>query len=79
MCYKDKKEFYPIIMGLCPKPRDLTLYRQKHDEARGSTKEALPHVFVISFGAQVASQQSPILRAGTNRIVKRSKNATLLF
>jgi hypothetical protein len=31
MCCKDKKEFSPIIMGLCPKPRDLTLYGQKHD------------------------------------------------
>jgi len=70
MCCKDKKEFYPIIMGLCPKPRDLTLYRQKHDEAR-AVQEVLPHVFVTSFGAQVASQQSPVLRAGINRIVKK--------
>ena len=38
MCCKYKKEFYPVIMGLCPKPRDLTLYRQKHDEARAAQK-----------------------------------------
>jgi len=70
MCFKDKKEFCPIIMGLCPKPRDLTLYRQKHDEA-GAAQVVLPHVFVTSFGARVASQQSPVLRAGINRIVKK--------
>jgi hypothetical protein len=70
MCCKDKKEFYPIIMGLCPKPRDLTLYRQKHDEAR-AVQEVLPHVFVTGFGARGASQQSPVLRAGINRIVKK--------
>jgi len=57
-------------MGLCPKPRDLTHYGQKHDEAR-AVQKVLPHVFVTSFGAQVASQQSPILRAGKNRISKR--------
>ena len=38
MCCKDKKEFYPIIMGLCPKPRDLTLYRQKHDKTKAAQK-----------------------------------------
>ena len=34
MCCKDKKEFSPIIMGPCPKPRDLTVYGQKHDGTR---------------------------------------------
>jgi hypothetical protein len=69
MFCKDKKEFYPIIMGLCPKPRDLTLCGQKHDKAR-AVQEVLPHVFVTSYGAQGASQQSPILRVGKNRISK---------
>ncbi len=69
MCCKDKKEFYPIKMGLCPKPRDLTLYRQKHDEARAAQK-VLPHVFATSFGARVVSQQSPILRTGNDRITE---------
>jgi len=69
MCCIDKKELYPIIMGLCPKPRDLTLYGQKHDGAR-AVQKVLPHVFVTRFGARVASQQSPILRAGKNRISK---------
>ncbi len=50
--------FYQIIMGLCPKPRDLTLYRQKHGE-KGQCKKTLPHVFVTSCGARVASQQEP--------------------
>jgi len=44
-------------MGLCLKPRDLALSRQKHDEAR-AVQEILPHVFVTSFGARVASQQT---------------------
>ena len=47
MYCKDKKEFSPIIMGLCPKPRDLTLYGQKHDGNRAA-QEVLPHVFVIN-------------------------------
>ncbi len=34
-------------MGLCPKPRDLTLYGQKHDGNRAA-QEVLPHVFVIN-------------------------------
>jgi hypothetical protein len=38
MCCKDKKEFYPIIMGLCPKPRDLTLCGQKHDKTKAVQK-----------------------------------------
>jgi len=29
---KFKKEVNQIKMGLCPKPRDLTLYRQKHEK-----------------------------------------------
>ena len=47
MYCKDKKDFTLIIMGLCPKPRDLTLYGQKHDGKRAA-QEVLPHVFVIS-------------------------------
>jgi len=47
MCCKDKKEFSPIIMGLCPKPRDLTLYGQKHDGIR-AVQKVLPYVFVTS-------------------------------
>ncbi len=41
MCCKDKKDFYPILMGLCPKPRDLTHYGQKHDE-QGQHKKYCP-------------------------------------
>ena len=41
MCCKDKKEFYPIIMGLCPKPRDLAHYGQKHVR-KGAVCDALP-------------------------------------
>lgn len=41
MCCKDKKEGWQIIMGLCPKPRDLPLYRQKHDE-QGQYKKYCP-------------------------------------
>jgi len=41
MCCKDKKEVCQIIMGLCPKPRDLPLCRQKHD-GQGQDKKSCP-------------------------------------
>ena len=58
--------------GQPPNPRDLPLYGQKHDGERAEQK-ALPHVSVTSFGAQVASQQSLILRTGTGIVSKSVK------
>ncbi len=55
-----------------PNPRDFTLYGQKHVGKRAEQK-ALPHVSVTSFGAQVASQHSPILRTGTGILSKSVK------
>jgi len=55
--------------GQPPNPRDFPLYGQKHGEERAEQK-ALPHVSVTSFGAQVASQHSPILRTGTDILSK---------
>jgi hypothetical protein len=36
-----KRTFYPIIMGLCPKPRDLAHYGQKHVR-KGAVNHTLP-------------------------------------
>jgi len=58
--------------GQPPNPRDFTLYGQKHVGERAE-QEALPHVSVTSFGAQVASQHSPILRTGTGILSKLVK------
>lgn len=38
-----------------------------------------PHVSVTSYGARVASQQSPILRTGRRRVTKLIKNSSLKF
>jgi hypothetical protein len=67
--------------GQPPNPRDFTLYGQKHVDERAEQK-ALPHVFVTSFGAQVASQHSLILRTGLGILSKSSRitsNQTLKF
>ena len=58
--------------GQPPNPRDFPLYGQKHVGERAEQK-ALPHVSVSSFGAQVASQQIPILRTGTGILSKSVK------
>ena len=55
--------------GQPPNPRDFPLYGQKHVGERAEQK-ALPHVSVTSYGAQVASQHSPILRTGTGILSK---------
>jgi hypothetical protein len=67
--------------GQPPNPRDFTLYGQKHSGDRAEQK-ALPHVSVTSFGAQVASQHSPILRTGPgilSKSVKITSNQTLKY
>ncbi len=82
MYCKDKNEFYPIVMGLCPKPRDFTHYGPKHGLMRRGQRTIYtlpPHASITSFGAQVASQQSPILRVGKNRIAKCRKNAMITY
>jgi len=53
--------------GLPPNPQDLTLYEQKHDKTR-AVRKTLPHAYVTSFGAQVASQHGLILQTGNQRI-----------
>jgi hypothetical protein len=58
--------------GQPPNPRDFPLYGQKHAKERAEQK-ALPHVSVTSFGAQVASQHSPILRTGSGILSKSVK------
>ncbi len=58
--------------GQPPSPRDFSLYGQKHVGERAEQK-ALPHVSVTSFGAQVASQHSLILRTGTGILSKSFK------
>ena len=58
--------------GQPPNPRDFPLYGPKHVGDRAEQK-ALPHVSVTSFGAQVASQHSPILRTGAGILSKSVK------
>jgi len=70
-----KGKFPDYNGGQPPNPRDLTLYGQKHVGERAEQK-ALPHVSVSSFGVQVASQQSPILRTGTGILSKSVKITT---
>lgn len=65
MIFKGRIPF--IYGGQPPRPRDLTLYEQKHDKTR-AVKKTLPHASVTSSGAQVASQQSLILQTGGQRI-----------
>ncbi len=58
----------PILYGgQPPRPRDLTLYEQKHDKTR-AVRKTLPHASVTSSGAQVASQHSLILQTGKVKI-----------
>jgi hypothetical protein len=78
----DKKGRQPDYNGgQPPNPRDFSLYGQKHVGDRAEQK-ALPHVSVTSFGAQVASQHSPILRTGLgilSKSVRITSNQTLKF
>ncbi len=60
--------------GQPPNPRDLPLCRQKH-ETRAVQKDTLPHASVTRFGAQVASQQSPIFQNGKGMVSKTGKIA----
>jgi hypothetical protein len=60
--------------GQPPNPRDLSLCRQKH-ETRAVQEDTLPHASVTRFGAQVASQQSPILQSGKGMVSKIDKIA----
>ncbi len=58
----------PILYGGQPPcPRDLPLYKQKHDKTR-AVQKTLPHASVTSFGAQGASQHSLILQTGKEKI-----------
>ena len=54
--------------GQPPNPRDFTLYGP--EQGRRAEPKALPHVPVTDFGAQVASQQSRILRTGPGIVTK---------
>ena len=57
--------------GQPPNPRDFPLCRQKHETR--AVQDTLPHASVTRFGAQVASQQSPILRTGMSILSKSVK------
>ena len=57
--------------GQPPTPRDLTLCRQKHKTR--AVQNTLPHASVTRFGAQVVSQQSPILQTGKGMVSKTGK------
>ena len=52
MIFKGRIPF--VYGGQPPRPRDLTLYEQKHDKTR-AVKKTLPHASVTNSGAQVAS------------------------
>jgi hypothetical protein len=82
MIILDKKGRWPDYNGgQPPNPRDFSLYGQKHGGERAEQK-ALPHVSVTSFGAQVASQHSPILRTGLGIVsnpIRITSNQTLKF
>jgi hypothetical protein len=60
-----------IIMGdaVPQTPWDLPLLRPKHDDKKGRTN-ARPHASVTWYGARVASQRCPILRAGIKKYNK---------
>jgi len=59
-------------------PWDLAHYGPKH-EKEGQCITHCPHASVTNCGAQVASQQSPILRAGEQRISRLHKKAIGLY
>ena len=85
MCCKDKKRTLgQFIMGdsVPQTPWDFTHYGPKHGLMRRGQRTiyyTAPHASITSFGAQDASQQSPILRVGKNRIAKCRKNAMISY
>ena len=84
MCCKDKKRALSqfIVGDSVPQtPWDFTHYGPKHGWMRREQCiiYTAPHASITSFGAQVASQQSPILRVGKNRIAKCRKNAMISY
>jgi hypothetical protein len=64
--------------GQPPNPRDFPLYGQKHGRRTAYIwEDAVLHVFATNRGAQVASQQSPILRIGPAIVTKSSWKSSL--
>lgn len=70
----NKKGSLPdYIGGQPPSPRDLAHKGPMHDERQCQNQLTLPHASVTSCGAQVASQQYPILRTGMRIVSKLIK------
>lgn len=60
-------------LGLCPKPRDLSLCELPDEKKKGRLAEPnRPIRIAIRSGARVASQHCSILRANTNCIVENA-------
>jgi len=68
MCCKDKKGSLPDYNGALPQTPGFYALKAKACEKIGAVHYVPPPCLCTSFGARVASQQSPILRAGKNRI-----------
>jgi len=75
----NKKGRFPDCNGgQPPNPRDFSLYGQKHGRRTAFIwMDAVLHVFATNHGAQVASQQSLILRIGPAIVTKSSWKSSL--
>jgi len=79
MCSKDKKGILPDYNGALPQtPGFNALRTQAWFIKRGAVHYTLPPCFSHQIDARVASQQSPILRAGKNRILKMLKKRNIM-